>query len=173
MKGIDLAQRLIGRLIKFWPLDGCMVSKDEEQINSEAEIEEDELTMRELKKVADSLMENIETEYDCTSVNPELGKKVAVLDLAMWVEESYVSAPWMDSQGLHSNCDENETCLPLGIQPSKRTERDTHVSKMVQQIQFEFFLKTDGPLKGYFGVLCPALGAEENNSYTRVNQAPT
>ena len=101
--------------------------------------------MRELKKVADSLMENIETEYDCPSLNPELGKKVAVLDLAMWVEESYVSAPWMDSQGLHSNCGENETCLPLGIQPTNRTEGDSHVSKMVQQIQFEFFSKSMAP----------------------------
>ena len=62
---INQAQRSIGRLIKFCPLDGCMLSKDEEQINSESEIEEDELTMRELKKVADSLMENIETKYDC------------------------------------------------------------------------------------------------------------
>ena len=78
-------------------------------------------------------------------MNPELGKKVAVLDLAMWVEESYVLTPWMNSQGLHSNCGENKTCLPLGIQPSNRTEGDSHVSKMVQQIQFEFFSKLMAP----------------------------
>ena len=51
---------------------------------------------------------------------------------------SSISAPWMDSYGLHSYCDENKTCLPLGIKPSHRTEVDsthiTHASKIVQQI---------------------------------------
>ena len=64
---IDLAQRSIGRKLKFCPLDGCMVEKTADEIESELHMEEDELTMIELKKVADSLMENIETEYDCPS----------------------------------------------------------------------------------------------------------
>ena len=37
------------------------MTKDEDQIKNQADMDEDELTMVELKKVADSLMENIET----------------------------------------------------------------------------------------------------------------
>ena len=43
--------------------------------------------MRELKNIADSLIKFIETEYDCPKKHPELGMKVPVLDLAIWVEE--------------------------------------------------------------------------------------
>ena len=70
--------------------------------------------MIELKRVADSLMEGIETEYDCPSLHPELGNKVPVLDLAMWVEEVRVSAQGMEGQEMHSRCSEGSTCLPLG-----------------------------------------------------------
>ena len=69
-----------------------MVEKTADEIESELHMEEDELTMVELKKVADSLMENIETEYGCPSLHPELGNKVPVLDLAMWVENGEVFA---------------------------------------------------------------------------------
>ena len=66
---IDLAQRYTGKMIQFFPLAGCMVSKEEDHTNSEADTERDKLTMRELKKVADNLMENIVTEYDCPSIH--------------------------------------------------------------------------------------------------------
>ena len=111
---IDLAHRTMGVRTKFCPMAGKLVPKTEEEIESEAEKEEDELTMIELKKVADSLMPNIETEYDCPSLHPELEKKVPVLDLAMWVEEVRVSARGLDGQELHTKCSEGGTCLPLG-----------------------------------------------------------
>ena len=92
---IDEANRTIGRRLKFCPLVECMIHKELEQIEAERDIEEDELTRRELKRIADNIMANIETEYDCPTNHPELRRKVPVLDLAMWVEETQLSAPGM------------------------------------------------------------------------------
>ena len=41
-----------------------MKEKSHEEILAEADIEEDELTMKELKNIADSLIDFLETEYD-------------------------------------------------------------------------------------------------------------
>ena len=78
-----MVHRSIGRRTKFCPLAGSMVNKTDEEIVSEVDKEEYELTMPELIKVADNLMPHIETEYNCPSLHPELGKNVPVLDLAM------------------------------------------------------------------------------------------
>ena len=153
---IDLAHRSIGRRTKFCPLAGNMVAKTEEEIESEAGKEEDEITMVELKKVADSLMDNIETEYDCPSLHPELGKKVPVLDLAMWVEEVRLSARGLEGQDLHSRCGEGGTCLPLEEpQPAQGLEvqrpgggleqEPVPASWLAQQVQFEFYSKPMAP----------------------------
>ena len=56
-----------------------MVEKGPEQIEAEENIQDDELTMREMKQIADSIMKNIETEYDCPSIHPEFDMKVPVL----------------------------------------------------------------------------------------------
>ena len=45
---IESALRSIGRRMMFCPLDGCMVNKPEDQVEREADLEEDELTLREL-----------------------------------------------------------------------------------------------------------------------------
>ena len=45
------------------------------------------MTMREMKKIADTMVVNIKTEYNCPSRHPELGHQIPVLDLAVWVEE--------------------------------------------------------------------------------------
>ena len=89
-----------------------MVNKPEDQVEAEADIDEDKITMKQLKSVADNLMKNIESEYDCPSIHPELRKKVPFLDLAMWVEKVKVSSTGLDSQEMHSNCDKSEMCLP-------------------------------------------------------------
>ena len=88
----NVAQRSIGRRHKFCPLAGRMIAKSPEQIRAEADVDEDELTMRELKNIADSLIDYLETEYDCPTQHPELGMKVPVLDLALWVEEVKLSS---------------------------------------------------------------------------------
>ena len=59
-----------------------MVEKGPEQIKAEENMEDDERTMQEIKQIADSIMMNIKTEYDCPSIHPELDMKVPVLDLA-------------------------------------------------------------------------------------------
>ena len=70
--------------------------------------------MREMKKIADTMMVNIETEYDCPSRHPELGHKVPVLDLAVWVEEVEMAPPRLENPNIHSRCCSDEICLPLG-----------------------------------------------------------
>ena len=108
------------------------------QDKSRQDKEEDELTMIEMKKVADRLIENIETEYDCPSLHPVLDKKVPVLELAMWVEEVKISAQGMEGWRLHSRCEDGKTCLPIG--------EDAHGTK-----------------QGHPGFICSAMGSENNN----------
>ena len=48
--------------MQFCPLDGCMVTQSQQQIQSEVDSEKYELTARELKKVEDNLIKSIETE---------------------------------------------------------------------------------------------------------------
>ena len=147
---IDLALRSIGRRTKFCLLSGRMVSKTEEEIETEVQTSEDELNMIELKKIADSLMKHIETEYDCPSLHPELDNKVPVLDLSMWVEEVPLPAQGMDCQDqvLHSTCKEMDgPCLPLGRPPpgGRLEDQTIPTNRMVEQIQFEFFSKPMAP----------------------------
>ena len=89
---IDMVIRSIGRAKRFCPLAGSFVTKTQEEIVAEAEMEEDEINMKEMKNLADTIMQNIETEFDCPSAHPELNNKVPVLDLAMWVEEIPLTA---------------------------------------------------------------------------------
>ena len=158
---IDLAHRTIGRRTKFCPMAGNMVAKTEEEVAAEVDKEEDELAMMELKKVADSLMENIETEYDCPSLHPELDKKVPVLDLALWVEEVRVPAQGLEGQELHSRCGEGGTCLPVGGGGGRDAARGLDVQEpgrgveeqpdpagvLAQQVQFEFYSKPMAPCR--------------------------
>ena len=71
--------------------------------------------MVELKKIADNIIKHVETEHDYPSNHPELGYKVPVLDLAVWVEEVRVDAPGLEVQQLHGSCSEDEICLPVGV----------------------------------------------------------
>ena len=73
--------------------------------------------MAEMKNLADTIMQNIETEFDCPSAHPELNFKVPMLDLAMWVEEIPLAAQGLEDQGMHANCKEGELCLPIGTPP--------------------------------------------------------
>ena len=114
---IDLVTRSVGRSVKFCPLAGKFVSKSDDEIAAELNMEEDEITMKELKHIADTIMENIETECDYPSAHPELNNKVPVLDLAMWVTEVEISDEGLVKEGLHSTCDGDQPCLPIGSPP--------------------------------------------------------
>ena len=93
---INLVVRSVGRTSKFCPQAGKFVEKMQHEIRNETNMADDELSMREMKLMADSIMQNIETEYDCPSVHPELNFKVPVLDLAMWVDDVPTSAGGLD-----------------------------------------------------------------------------
>ena len=93
------------------------MSKSDDEIAAELDMEEDEITMKELKHIADTIMENIETECDYPSAHPELNNKVPVLDLAMWVTEVEISDEGLVKEGLHSTCDGDQPCLPIGSPP--------------------------------------------------------
>ena len=112
---IDLVVRSVGRERKFCPVAGNFVEKTSPEVQEESSQEEDEITMVELKKIADNIIKHVETEHDYPSNHPELGYKVPVLDLAVWVEEVRVAAPGLEVQQLHGFCTEDEICLPVGV----------------------------------------------------------
>ena len=109
----------MGRTSKFCPQAGKFVEKMQQEIQNETNMADDELSLREMKSMADSIMQNIETEYDCPSVHPELDFKVPVLDLAMWVDDVPTSAGGLDGLEIqiHANCSRDEPCLPIGTPP--------------------------------------------------------
>ena len=92
---VDLVTRSVGRRRKFCPQAGSMVEKTANEIQEEWSEGEDEITMKEMKNIADTIIKHIETEYDCPSCHPELDFKVPVLDLAVWVEEIDIAAQGM------------------------------------------------------------------------------
>ena len=111
---VDLVVRTVGRKIKFCPEAGKMKEKTALEIQDEEGEEEDEITMKEMKKIADTITKHIETEYDCPSRHPELEYRVPVLDLGVWVEEIEVASSGLDAQDLHSRCCDGDVCLPIG-----------------------------------------------------------
>ena len=137
---IDLFLRSIGRKTKFCPVDGKMVEKTEEEIEADMDKHDDEVTMIELKKIADTIQANITTEADFPSKHPELGNKVPVLDLVLWVEDVKMYSPRMDCEKLHLCCDLVTLCLPIGQEKnlSQNAFEDQSQSspRMVPQIQF-------------------------------------
>ena len=73
-----------------------MVEKTANEMLEECNEDEDAITMKEIKKIADTINKLTETEYDCPSRHPELGFKVPVLDLAEWVEDfKFPPKGWM------------------------------------------------------------------------------
>ena len=67
----DIMGRSIGRRTKFCPVDGMMVSKTQEEIDSEIDLNEDQLFMAELSNIASSIIPMLTTEEDSPSNHPE------------------------------------------------------------------------------------------------------
>ena len=118
---VDLVVRTVGRKRKFCPEVGNMIEKTALEIHEEVGEEDDEITMKEMKKIADTIIKYIETEYDCPSRHPELEYKVPVLDLGVWVEEVEVDSQGLDVQELHGHCCDDDVCLPIGELSSLQT----------------------------------------------------
>ena len=66
--------------------------------------------MEELRKIADSMIPMLKTEADSPDRHPELGYKVPILDIAVWVEEERLPAPGLEDQNLHTKSE----CLLVG-----------------------------------------------------------
>ena len=111
---INLALRSIGRKTKFCPEAGRMIDKSEAEMEAELHKNEDEITITEIRKIADTIQDNIRTEADYPSKHPELDMKVPVLDLSLWVEDVRVHAQGLEGTMLHSNCDRENPCLRIG-----------------------------------------------------------
>ena len=123
---------------------GNMVNKTDTEIEGEMEKREDELVIEELRKIADTCVDMFETEMDSPALHPELENKVPILDMAVWMERVCISARGLEEQDLHSSCDEDGTCLPIGA-PRRRLEGEEEPAKrLVQQV---FFVHYDKPMK--------------------------
>ena len=130
-----------GRTLKFCPVAGRMVHKSDLEIIEDREKREDEIFMEELRKIADSIIPMLKTEVDSPARHPELGYKVPILDLAVWVEEEELLAPGMEDQNLHIKCVDGE-CLPLGEPKSEVGRMEGEVqpaTKLVPQVNYQFY----------------------------------
>ena len=146
---IDLILRSIGRDVKFCPLAGNFLKKSEDEIKADEHKNEDEITMTEARKIADTCMEMLETESDYPSNHPELENKVPILDMAVWMEEVELPAQGLEDM-LHSQCRGEYICLPIGIPPKRllQTEGEvemeaqpTPASRLVLQVYYQFYRK--------------------------------
>ena len=101
------------RELKVCPLDGGLMSKSKDEIRQEQDKREDELVMEELRKVADSVIDMFKTEADSPASHPELDYKMLILDMCVWMEKQWLSAPGMNAGNVHTACSAEGTCLPI------------------------------------------------------------
>ena len=145
---IDLMMRSIGRRVKFCPLAGAMVEKTYDEMKADETKQKYETTMEELRKVADTCNDMLKTESDCPSRHPELGFKVPILDMSVWLEQVPLAAPGLEGfhGGIHSRCQDSNNCLPIGIDEAKIVAKETNPAKrIVPQVCFEFYRKPMSP----------------------------
>ena len=122
-----------------------MISKTENEVEAEKNLREDEIFMEELRKIADTTIEMLKTEADSPARHPELGFKVPILDMAVWVEKMLLPAPGLVNKNLHTKCQQEQECLPIGPkvaefeQGLEGTTEDS--SRLVYQVNYEFFSK--------------------------------
>ena len=141
--------RSIGRMTKFCQRTGTMISKTENEVEAEKNLREDEIFMEELRKIADTTIEMLKTEADSPARHPELGFKVPILDMAVWVEKMLLPAPGLVNENLHTKCQQEQECLPIGPkvaefeQGLEGTTEDS--SRPVYQVNYEFFSKPTAP----------------------------
>ena len=148
----NIAGWSIGRTVEFCPEAGKMQIKSDDVIEYEKDKRDDELFMKELRKIADTVMDMLSTEEDSPAQHPELGFKVPILDVAVWVEEARLPPPGMEGQGqeninIHTKC-RGRTCLPIGeLNPELQglEAPPEPATRMVQQINYDFFSKPSAP----------------------------
>jgi hypothetical protein len=87
--------RSIGGSTKFCQVDGVLVGKIREEMYFEINLNDGQIFMAELSKIASSIIPMLKTEADFPSDHSELNK-VPILDIAVWVEEMLMSASGME-----------------------------------------------------------------------------
>ena len=141
--------RSIGKKVKFCPLAGRLVEKTEDEEKECEEMMEDETTMEELRRIADTCMGMLKTEADSTSKHPELKFKVPILDMAVWVEQVSLPAPGLEGQemGLHSRCKDGEECLSFGteVECGGLAQGQESACRLVPQVMYVFYRKPMAP----------------------------
>ena len=76
------------RKLKY--IDGFLVQKSNDEMENETELETDEISMNVIKQVADSLEDMVNTEIDFPSNSKNKEKKMAILDIKVWVEKTEI-----------------------------------------------------------------------------------
>ena len=90
------------------------------------------------------------TEVDSPANHPELNYKVPILDMCVWVEKMWLTAPGMDANNIHTACPAEGPCLPIGIHNEDTVSQGmedeaTPARRMVPQILFRFYSKPMKP----------------------------
>ena len=141
---ITLATRLM-RNMKFDPATVTMVPKTTEEIEEDLSKADDEVTMQQLREIADSITEMFKLEEDYPSNHRD--GHVPILDLKVWVETQGVPAKRLEGQNEIENMpsDETDDQLPSqrmeGIQERTTSLPEGWIIKEVPQIRFEFYSK--------------------------------
>ena len=81
----DIMLEPVDRKMKFE--EGHLALKTKEEIEKEIGLEDDEISMKVVKDVADSIEEMIETEVDFPTNKKNIDKKMAILDIKVWVKK--------------------------------------------------------------------------------------
>ena len=75
----------VGRNVKY--REGQLVMKNIEEVEKESQLEIDEVSMKIVKDVADSIEHMIDTEVDFPSNKKNVGNKMPILDIVFWIKK--------------------------------------------------------------------------------------
>ena len=78
----------IDRKLKY--ISGCLIQKSNEEMDKESKLETDDISINVIKQVADSLEDMVNTEIDFPSNSKNKEKKMAILDIKVWVEKNEI-----------------------------------------------------------------------------------
>ena len=113
----------------------------------------------------------LKTEADSPGRYPELGYRVPILDIAVWVVEEDLHAPGMEDKNLHRGCEGGE-CLAIA-EPNCNTERleggTTSSTRILPQVQYRFYLKPSAAKTTILSIYAKPMATKENSFPTRGN----
>ena len=78
--------------------NGHLIQKTKDEIEKEYDLKDDEVSMKIVKDVADSIEEMVQTEMDFPSNSKNSKKKLSILDIQVWVEKIKITEEIMKNQ---------------------------------------------------------------------------